>query len=78
MKVDKIEKDGRYLKVYKKMKWYETYSRYNDEFNYYFGENKEKYLGTHIDITGKYMVATFVLRDKEDILPYLKVGENDE
>lgn len=78
MKIRKIEKSGRYLKVYVKRPFGKNLRgviksieiKYNDKENYNF-------LEPNISIDKREIVLTFVLRSKEDILPYIK-NENGE
>lgn len=43
-------------------------------FNYFktrYGNNYENYLGESLDITGKYVILTFVLRSTEELRVYI-------
>lgn len=70
MKLDSIKKDGRHLKIYFKKRWYERYITLAKTLDSIFDDG-DSYLGTSIDITGKYIIVDLLLRSKEDILPYV-------
>lgn len=73
LKVKKINLEGRYLKLYFKIK---------GNYKYSFEQIKclldeEKTYDPYIDETGKHIIITYLLRDRMDIIPYLKsVKEN--
>lgn len=72
MKLDSIKKDGRYLKIYFKKKWHERYIPLAKALDSIFDDG-DSYLGASIDITGKYIIAEFLLASKEDIIPYVNL-----
>lgn len=73
MKIKKIEKNGRRLDIYVKIPYFSNYMKMNDKLRKYY--DKEASYDNWIDITGKYIVMSYILRNKEDILPYIKYGE---
>lgn len=71
MKIKKIEKEGRHLLIYIKIPFYSNFMKMSYKLEKYI--DKEASLQTFIDITGKYIVLEYLLRNKEDILPYIEV-----
>lgn len=68
LKVAKIERDGNCLEIWVK-------GDYNKLAPYYekkFCDGHISFLGTYIDVEGKYIILKFVLRNKEDIELYIK------
>ena len=70
MKVSKIIKRGNCLLIYKRIGLFKSYLDENKEFEQ-FEDNKWSFLGTGIDKSRKYIIGTFVLRNKKDIEPYI-------
>lgn len=67
LKVAKIERDGNCLEIWVK-------GNYNKLAKYYekkFYDGHMSFMGTYIDVDSKYIILRFVLRNKEDILPYI-------
>lgn len=67
-KVLKIEKDGKYLNIWIKG----DYKKITKKFIKYYNDGDFNFLTPDIDVTGKYTILRFILRNKEDILPYIK------
>ena len=74
MKIKKIEKDGRYLNIYIKIPFYATFNTMYNKIKFYGYLDEESSLPPYIDITGKYIVLVYILRNKENILPYIVEG----
>lgn len=74
MKIKKIEKKGRHLKVYIKIPFYSNFSKMYSKIEEYI--DKEASFSPFIDKTGKYIVLEYLLRSKEDILPYINFYDN--
>ena len=74
MKIRKIEKNGRYLKVYVKRPFGKNLSKVigSIEIKYNDKENNN-FLEPNISIDKRDIVLTFVLRSKEDIEPYIRL-----
>lgn len=70
MKIKRIEKKGRHLCIYIKIPFYSSFLKMYDKIEKYL--DKEASLQTFVDITGKYIVLEYLLRSKEDILPYIE------
>lgn len=74
LKVLKIEREGNQLEIWIK-------GNYNKMAKYYekkFYDEYTSFLGTYIDVDGKYIILRFVLRNLEDILPYIKYSMDDQ
>lgn len=72
MKIKKIIKEGRFLNLYVRKAFFVNWE---DEINFYnnrFNDGNETFLGCGIDETGKYIILTFILRSKEEILKYAR------
>lgn len=77
MKVRNIKKiiiEGSNMKIYVKKPLFKNTLQFLEELDDTFKETNEweSYLGT--GMKGKYFVLTFVLRNKDDIEPYIKYG----
>jgi hypothetical protein len=70
LKIKKIQKDGKYLKVYFKRPRFKNLKVVLDSIDSIFND-EDNYLGTSLESTGKYIIMTLILRNKEDILPYI-------
>lgn len=70
MKIKRIEKKGRHLFIYIKIPFYSSFLKMYDKIEKYLDKEASQ---TFIDITGKYIVLEYLLRSKEDILPYIEV-----
>ena len=70
MNIKKIEKNGRRLLIYIKIPWYSSFKKMYNRIEKFL--DKDASLDTSIDITGKYIVLKYLLRSKEDILPYIR------
>ncbi len=78
LKIKKIEKLGKYLYIYIKIPYFIGFKKISKQLAKY--EDNEASLHTYIDIKSKYAILTYVLRNKEDILPYVnnrKVVEDE-
>lgn len=71
--IKKIEKQGKRLILYAKKPLFISYHNFANELSRYFRDS-DNLLEIRPDETGKYVIITFVLRNKEDILPYIKKG----
>ena len=67
LKVEKIERDGNYLEIWVKGNYNKLAKYYEDKFY----DEHMSFMGTYIDVDSKYIILRFVLRNKEDILPYI-------
>ena len=70
VKIDKIVKNENHLNVYIKKPFYRRYKDYIKYFKQF--EDNENFLEPCIDIDGKHIIMTFILRSKKDIEPYLR------
>lgn len=61
-------RENRFLDIYIK----KPYNKYAMHFKNKYFNSFENYLGESIDVSGKYIILTFVLRNEKDILPYIK------
>lgn len=67
IKVAKIERDGNILEIWVKGKYNKLAPYYEKKFY----DESMSFMGTYIDVDSKYIILRFVLRNKEDILPYI-------
>lgn len=72
IKIDKIVKNEHLLDVYIKIPFYRSYKNYIKYFEQF--RDNDNFMEPCLDIDGKHIIMTFVLRNKEDILPYIKKG----
>ena len=68
LKVSKIERDGNCLEIWIKG----NYNKFAPYYEKKFYDGHTSFLGTYIDVESKYIILKFVLRNKEDIEPYIK------
>ena len=68
--IKKVKKDGKYLELYAKKPFFMDFKLFHKQIDNYF-KDEDNFLNVGIDITGKYAILTFILRNKEDILPYI-------
>lgn len=76
LKIKKIKKNGRNLDIYVKKPKFMSFM-FLEEIDKMF-KDEDNFFGTMIDETGKYVILKFVLRSKEDIIPYVKYGIKSE
>lgn len=70
VKIDKIVKVEHLLNVYIKIPFYRRYKDYDKYLEQF--EDNDNFMNPGLDIDGKHIIMTFVLRNKDDILPYIK------
>ena len=71
--IKKIEKQGKRLILYAKKPLFIKWFTFLSDIAFYF-KDEDNFLEVGIDETCKYAILTFVLRNKEDILPYIRKG----
>ena len=71
-KAEKFLKVGNYLDVYVKRKRFKSYIKQVEKIDKEFGDSNEAYLGCSLDITGKYIIMCFALRNKDEIYKFNK------
>ena len=76
-KCDYFKITNNHLQIYIKMPFLAGFGNFAKRYNSKYANGYENYLGESIDVTGKYLILTFVLRNKEDILPYLNISEEE-
>lgn len=76
LKVRRVEKQGKRLMLYVKKPLFISFHEFANEICRYFGDG-DNFLNLGIDEDGS-VILTFVLRNKEDILPYLQKGSDKE
>ena len=74
MKIKKIITDGRRIDIYIKIPFYSNFLKMNNKLKEYY--DKDASFDNFIDITGKYIIMSYMLRNKKDILPYIKYSES--
>lgn len=78
MKIKKIEQNGRYLYVYCKKSFF---MNYGDYYTYFINNFKDDINMTcfepYPDVTGKYIIFQFVLRNLRDTIVYCDNILND-
>jgi hypothetical protein len=62
LKIKKIEKEGKKLYVYFKKPFYKSYLSVEKQLWQYYGVG---YIDTFLDLSGKYIVVSYVLKDME-------------
>ncbi len=77
MKVNFIKKKGNYLLVYIKRSCFRTARQIQSELKQ-FEDGHISYYDWKFDANCKYIIATFVLRNIEDIKPYLEKLESKD
>lgn len=70
LKIDYIEKNGKHLNIYIKVPYFRRFVNYADYFKQF--KDNDNFLDPHLECDGKHIKMTFILRNKEDILPYIK------
>ena len=75
-KIDWIEKDGKYLNIYIKFPYFRRFVDYYPYFEQF--EDSDNFLGACLESDCKHIVMTFILRNKDDILPYVNLKEKGE
>lgn len=70
LKIKQIKKIGRRLYIYFKVPYLGGFRKIEPQLRQFY--DKESSLETFIDKTGKCAVIGYLLRNKEDILPYVK------
>lgn len=73
IKIDKIVKKEHLLKVYIKKPFYKRYADYLDYFKQFEDKENCNFLGANPDRDGKHLIMTFILRNKKDIEPYIRL-----
>lgn len=73
IKVDKVVKDGKKLILYVKRPMFTNIKYLLHQCNWYF-KDYDNFLEPGLDIDGKHIILTFILRNKKDIEPYIKKG----
>ena len=71
-KAEKFLKVGNCLNVYVKRKKFKSYIEQVEKIDKEFGDNNEAYLGCALDITQKYIIIRFALRNKDEIYKFNK------
>lgn len=69
---------NKHLEIYIKMPLFANYAILAQKYKEKYANDFENYLGESIDVTGKYLILTFILRNMEDILPYLNTSSKEE
>lgn len=75
-KIDWIEKDGEYLNIFIKFPYFRRFVDYYPYFEQF--EDSDNFLGACLEPDCKHIVMTFILRNKDDILPYVNLKESGE
>lgn len=70
IKIDEIVKKEHLLNVYIKIPFYRSYKSYIKYFEQF--RDTDNFMEPCLDIDGKHIIMTFVLRNREDIKPYIK------
>lgn len=74
IKIDKIVKKEHLLNIYIKIPFYKRYRDYISYFKQFEDNENYNFMEPCLDIDGKHIIMTFVLRNKKDIEPYIKKG----
>lgn len=75
-KIDWIEKNGKYLNVFIKVPHFRRFVDYSTYFRQF--EDSDNFLDAYLECDGKHIVMIFILRNKDDILPYVNLKESGE
>ena len=67
-----FEKENNLLKLYIKIPFGKTVKDVIVYFKNKYDDDCMSFLGSGIDITGKYVILNFVLRNEKDIKPYIE------
>ena len=70
--VRNFKKEGKFLKLYIKIPMFKNFVDVIYYFRNKYDDGLMSYLDAGLDITGKFVILTFVLRDDSDIKPYIK------
>ena len=70
LNIKEIRKNGRYLKIYIKKPMFKSFEFMHGYLSSVL-EDKDSFLGISLDETGKHLVCEMLLRNKEDIEPYV-------
>lgn len=70
--VRNFKKEGKLLKLYIKIPMFKKFADVVYYFRNKYDDGLISYLDAGLDITGKFVILNFVLRDKSDIEPYIK------
>ena len=70
LNIKEIRKDGRYLEIYVKKPTFKSFEFMHGYLASVLGD-KDSFLGINLDKTGKHLVCKMLLRNKEDIEPYV-------
>ena len=71
IKVDKVVKNGKKLMLYVKKPMFTNIKRLLHQCNSYF-KDYDNFLEPGLDMECKHVILTFILRNREDIEPYIK------
>lgn len=71
LKIDKVIKDGKELILYVKKPMFTNIKYLLHQCNWYF-KDYDNFLEPMLDMECKHVILKFILRNKEDILPYLE------
>ena len=67
-----FEKENNLLKLYVKIPFGKTFYDVKIYFKNKYDDECMSFLDSGIDITGKYVILNFVLRNEKDIKPYIE------
>lgn len=71
IKIDKVIKDGKELVLYVKKPMFTNIKLLLHQCNSYF-KDYDNFLEPGLDMECKHVILTFILRNREDIEPYIK------
>lgn len=69
---------NKYLQIYIKIPLFNDFRSFANKYKEKYSNDFENYLEESIDVTGKYLILTFILRNMEDILPYLNTSSKED
>lgn len=72
IKIDKIVKKEQLLNIYIKIPFYRKFRDYTNYFKQFEDNENYNFMEPCLDIDGKHIIMTFVLRNKKDIEPYIR------
>ena len=78
IKIDKIVKKEHLLNIYIKFPFYRRYKDYAEFLKQFEDNENYNFMNPCLDVDGKHIIMTFVLRNKKDIEPYIKYGINKD
>lgn len=67
-----FEKENNLLKLYIKIPFGKTYYDVKIYFENKYNDDYMSFLDSGIDVTGKFVILSFVLRNDQDIRPYME------